>query len=57
MDLSLNYMYYLRNDLSYGWGNYVFSSGSRENKSFCPFSTFLETLNAILKIRLFCGKL
>lgn len=57
VDLSLNYMYYLRNGLRYGWGNYAFSSGRRENKSFYLFFTFLETLNDILNIRLFCGKL
>lgn len=57
VDLSLNYMHYLRNGLIYGWGNYVFSSGRRENKSICLFSTFPETLNDILNTRLFCGKL
>lgn len=41
VDLSLNYMYYLRNGLICGWGNYVFSSGRRENKPiFCHFAHF-----------------
>ena len=56
VDLSLNYMYYLRNGLIYGRGNYVFSGARRENKSICLFSTFPETLSDILNIRLFCGK-
>lgn len=30
VDLSLNYMYYLRNGLIYGWGNQVFSCGRKE---------------------------
>lgn len=57
VDLSLNYMYYLRNGLIYGWGNYVFRGGRRENKSICLFSTSPETMNDILNISLFCGKL
>lgn len=57
VDLSLNYMYYLRNGLIYGWGNYVFRSGRRENRSICLFSPFPETLNGILSITLFCGRL
>lgn len=57
LDLSLNYTNYLRNGLIYGWGNYVFRAERRENKSICLFPTFPETLNDILNIRLFCGKL
>lgn len=57
VDLSLNYMYYLRNGLIYGWGNYVFRGGRREKRSICLFSTFSETLNDILNFKLFCGRL
>lgn len=57
VDLSLNYTYYLRNGLIYGWGNYVFSSGRRENKPICSFYTFPDILDDVLSIRLICGKL
>lgn len=44
VDLSLNYMYYLRNGLIYGWGNYVFRGGRREKRSICLFfHIFWET--------------
>lgn len=57
VDLSLNYMYYLRNGLICGWGNYVFSSGRRENKPiFFSFCTFPDILDDVLNVRLFCGK-
>lgn len=51
VDLSLNYMYYLRNGLIYGWGNYVGSSGRRENKPICSFCTFPDILIDVFNIR------
>lgn len=56
VDLSLNYMYYLRNGLIYGRGNNVFSNGRRENKPLCSFCTFPDILGDVLNIRLFCVK-
>lgn len=39
VDLSLNYTYYLRNGLIYGWGNYL-AAGEEKISPFVHFAHF-----------------